>query len=68
MELLKILRCDLGQGYLFSPPVQAEKVSAMLMARLQGGTLEPREANDERNKLAIPIHYWDVLPTISRAG
>lgn len=60
LELLKILRCDLGQGYLFSPPVQSEKVSAMLRARLQGRTLEPQEANDERNNLAVPIDSWDM--------
>jgi hypothetical protein len=32
----------------------------MLMARLQGGTLEPQEGNDERNKLAVPTDSWDM--------
>ena len=69
MELLKILRCDLGQGYLFSPPVPTEKVSEMLMARLQGGTLEPQEGNYERKKSAVRIKSWNMpSPSLGRAN
>jgi diguanylate cyclase (GGDEF)-like protein len=39
MELLKGFRSDLAQGYLFSPPVPAVQVPAMLIARNKGETL-----------------------------
>jgi EAL domain-containing protein (putative c-di-GMP-specific phosphodiesterase class I) len=29
-QLLRLLRCDQAQGYLFSPPVPAEKVETLL--------------------------------------
>jgi predicted signal transduction protein with EAL and GGDEF domain len=32
LELTRALGCELGQGYLFSPPVRAEEISAMLEA------------------------------------
>jgi diguanylate cyclase (GGDEF)-like protein/PAS domain S-box-containing protein len=31
-QLLRLLRCDQMQGYLFSPPVPAERIEAMLQA------------------------------------
>jgi diguanylate cyclase (GGDEF)-like protein len=31
-QLLRLLRCDQAQGYLFSPPVAAERIEAMLQA------------------------------------
>jgi EAL domain-containing protein (putative c-di-GMP-specific phosphodiesterase class I) len=31
-QLLRLLRCDQAQGYLFSPPVTAERIEAMLQA------------------------------------
>jgi len=31
-ELLTTLRCDFGQGYYFSPPVEAEQATVMLAA------------------------------------
>jgi diguanylate cyclase (GGDEF)-like protein/PAS domain S-box-containing protein len=31
-QLLRLLRCDQAQGYLFSPPVAAEKIETMLRA------------------------------------
>nr|MBA2502822.1 EAL domain-containing protein [Pyrinomonadaceae bacterium] len=33
MELLRALNCDYGQGYLFSPPVDAAAVAELLQAR-----------------------------------
>lgn len=32
LELIRGLGCELGQGYLFSPPVPAERISALLAA------------------------------------
>ena len=32
-QLLRLLRCDQAQGYLFSPPVPAEKVETLLYSR-----------------------------------
>jgi EAL domain-containing protein (putative c-di-GMP-specific phosphodiesterase class I) len=29
-QLLRLLRCDQVQGYLFSPPVPAEKIETLL--------------------------------------
>ena len=31
-ELLRLLRCDQAQGYLFSPPVPAERIEVQLKA------------------------------------
>jgi EAL domain-containing protein (putative c-di-GMP-specific phosphodiesterase class I) len=31
-QLLRLLRCDQAQGYLFSPPVAAERIEALLKA------------------------------------
>ena len=39
MSLLSTLHCDLAQGYLFSRPVEAHHVLAMLRERSLGGTL-----------------------------
>ena len=36
-KLLKAFRCDMGQGYLFSRPVEAERAGAMLEGRAQSG-------------------------------
>jgi EAL domain-containing protein (putative c-di-GMP-specific phosphodiesterase class I) len=44
LNLLKMLGCDLAQGYLFSRPVDAESAEAMLLARCLGGSLDPSEA------------------------
>jgi predicted signal transduction protein with EAL and GGDEF domain len=43
-KILKSLRCDLAQGFLFSRPVEAENAAAMLSARRQGETLSPNRA------------------------
>jgi diguanylate cyclase (GGDEF)-like protein/PAS domain S-box-containing protein len=32
-QLLRLLRCDQAQGYLFSPPVAADKIEALLAAK-----------------------------------
>jgi len=44
-RFLRLLRCDEGQGYLFSPPVPADRIEAMLIAdptpspgKVQAGT------------------------------
>ena len=45
MNLLRHLSCDLGQGFLFSRPVERERATAMLEARRlvsPGGTLPAR--------------------------
>ncbi len=42
MALLRSFACDLGQGFLFSRPVEEAQACAMLEARHHGGTLEPR--------------------------
>jgi predicted signal transduction protein with EAL and GGDEF domain len=44
LNILKSLRCDLAQGYLFSRPVDAENAAAMLLARRMGETLSPNRA------------------------
>jgi len=31
-QLLRLLRCDQAQGYLFSPPVASERIEALLKA------------------------------------
>jgi EAL domain-containing protein (putative c-di-GMP-specific phosphodiesterase class I) len=62
IELLRTLGCDLGQGFLFSAPVQATRASLMLIDRVQGGTLAPRQTNYERSKLAIPVEFWNMHP------
>jgi len=33
-QLLRLLRCDQAQGFLFSPPVAAESIEAMLEPRI----------------------------------
>jgi EAL domain-containing protein (putative c-di-GMP-specific phosphodiesterase class I) len=32
-QLLRLLRCDQAQGYLFSPPVAADRIEALLAAK-----------------------------------
>jgi predicted signal transduction protein with EAL and GGDEF domain len=39
VKILKLMRCDLAQGYFFSPPVDAESAAAMLLARCHGEPL-----------------------------
>jgi predicted signal transduction protein with EAL and GGDEF domain len=34
VAMLRVLKCDLGQGYLFSRPVNAEKATALLRAKV----------------------------------
>jgi diguanylate cyclase (GGDEF)-like protein len=60
MDLLKIFQCDLGQGYLFSPPVPASRVSEMLMTRQRGEPLELRVRHHEGVSLAIPGAFWET--------
>jgi EAL domain-containing protein (putative c-di-GMP-specific phosphodiesterase class I) len=40
-RLLKRLKCDLAQGYLFSRPIDSESVDAMLLAGRRGEVLGP---------------------------
>ena len=60
MDLLKIFQCDLGQGYLFSPPIPASRVSEMLMTRQRGEPLELRVRHHEGVSLAIPGAFWET--------
>lgn len=62
MNILGKLRCDFGQGYLFSPPAQAAGASNMLMARLSGGTLMPQIDDLEEGGL-LPVESSEVLQT-----
>jgi hypothetical protein len=39
MQLLKKLRCDYGQGYLFSCPMPAEEATQLLEENRQGHPL-----------------------------
>jgi predicted signal transduction protein with EAL and GGDEF domain len=56
MELLKTFGCDMGQGYLFSRPVEADVVSAMMGARFLGGSLIPYEiAPGPMDEIALPM-------------
>jgi predicted signal transduction protein with EAL and GGDEF domain len=68
MELLRGLRCDLGQGYLFSRPARTQQVSEMLTARRSGGTLMPKTAGPKDNSElsvgadSVPANYWTTAP------
>lgn len=53
MEILSGYGCDLGQGFLFSPPVRATKASEMMIGRRLGETLSPyREHSGEISNVA----------------
>ncbi|MBA3713370.1 MAG: hypothetical protein H0W76_13115 [Pyrinomonadaceae bacterium] len=49
MERLRSLHCDYGQGYLFSPPVDAAAVEELIQARRHyrdaGGALTSSSVN-----------------------
>jgi predicted signal transduction protein with EAL and GGDEF domain len=57
-KLLKAFRCDMGQGYLFSRPVEAERAAAMLEGRSkhvsarQSMLPAPRSAAERRRSAA----------------
>ncbi len=57
-KLLKAFRCDMGQGYLFSRPVEAERAGTMLEGRGQHGSTRrsmlpaPRTAAERRRSAA----------------
>jgi len=52
MELLKTFGCDMGQGYLFSRPVEADSVTSMMISRRLGGTLNPYDNNPNQKDRA----------------
>jgi len=57
MELLKAFGCDMGQGYLFSSPVEADLVSVMLNSRWLGGTLSPYDNKPlQKDGVTIPMN------------
>jgi diguanylate cyclase (GGDEF)-like protein len=61
MELLKTLGCDMGQGYLFSRPVEADLVSVMMTSRRLGGTLSPYH-NNPLPKDSVTIQMDGPIP------
>ncbi len=65
-KLLRDVGCDFGQGYLFSRPVTADQVSAMLTATPHGGTLGPH-SRSEADEIEHPLRSagpWDKTPVI----
>jgi diguanylate cyclase (GGDEF)-like protein len=52
MEILRRFRSDLAQGYLFSRPVPAQQIPAMLIARNKGETLVLQRKVFGRNESA----------------
>lgn len=53
MGLLRTFGCDMGQGFLFSSPVEAEVTAKMMTARQLGRTLSPYviDSELERNRI-----------------
>ncbi|WP_426193027.1 bifunctional diguanylate cyclase/phosphodiesterase [Massilia sp. DWR3-1-1] len=54
-QQLRFLRendCDEMQGYLFSPPVKAEKIAELLRAQAQQAAAPERQADQERDHVA----------------
>jgi predicted signal transduction protein with EAL and GGDEF domain len=54
MQMLRALSCDLGQGYLFSAPVDAET-----MERLLAGPILLEAFENSRRSLALPQNVGD---------
>jgi EAL domain-containing protein (putative c-di-GMP-specific phosphodiesterase class I) len=59
MDHLRSLRCDLGQGYLFSPPVPKDKVADMFAARLLDVPLGPQKPDPESRRSRIRTGSWE---------
>jgi diguanylate cyclase (GGDEF)-like protein/PAS domain S-box-containing protein len=55
-DKLRELSCDLGQGYLFSKPVDADDIDALLAREGRTNELEP-DPGPQQATLA-PIHQW----------
>jgi EAL domain-containing protein (putative c-di-GMP-specific phosphodiesterase class I) len=61
VELLKVFRCDFGQGYLFSPPAPAWRVTEMLLARSRGEALQFQDGIRAEDRLTMPDKSWQML-------
>jgi len=68
IEILRMFQCDHGQGYLFSPPVPAWRISELLAAALRGESLEIPDHPREGVGLAIPSDLWQVRGNVTRMG
>ncbi len=57
MQLLKKLRCDFGQGYLFSCPMPVEEATQLLEENRQGHPLIPNKRPCEQETLRASLSF-----------
>ena len=57
MQLLKKLRCDFGQGYLFSCPMPVEEATQLLEENRQGHPLIPNKRPYEQETLRASLSF-----------
>ena len=66
LAMLQDLRCDYGQGYLFSPALDAKRATEMLLRSKPHAADAGRSAVKSRRAQELSTATWDDMPLPER--